>query len=51
MTLIAVEGVSDDTYEELKMHFNESEIADLIICISHINFLNRVDITTKTVAL
>lgn len=51
ITHISVHGVSDETYEKLKMHFNNREIADIIICICHINFLNRIGISTKTVAV
>lgn len=51
MTHISVQGVTDEAYEKLKTFFNEREIADIIICISHINFLNRVGISTKTVAM
>ncbi|MGN7884607.1 carboxymuconolactone decarboxylase family protein [Dyadobacter sp. 22481] len=51
ITHISVDGLSDETYERVKTHFTTSEIGDLIICISHINFLNRVGISTRTVAL
>lgn len=51
MTHISVAGVSDAAYEKLKTFFDAREIADIIICISHINFLNRVGVSTKTVAL
>ncbi|WP_229221759.1 carboxymuconolactone decarboxylase family protein [Dyadobacter endophyticus] len=51
ITHISVDGLSDETYESVKTHFTTSEIGDLIICISHINFLNRVGISTRTVAL
>jgi len=51
ITHISIEGVTDACYDELKLHFSQAEIADLIICICHINFLNRIGITTKTVAL
>jgi AhpD family alkylhydroperoxidase len=51
ITHISVDGVSDKTYEQLQVHFNTSEIADLFICISHINFLNRIGISTKTAGL
>ena len=50
ITHISVHGVSDETYEHIKTYFNTLEIADIIICICHINFLNRVGISTKTVA-
>lgn len=51
ITLIFNHGVSDDTYEKLTSHFTKKEIADIIICICHMNFLNRVGISTKTEAL
>jgi AhpD family alkylhydroperoxidase len=50
ITHISVHGVSDETYEKLKLHFNTREIADIFVCICHINFLNRVGISTKTEA-
>src|SRR3954464_11965223 len=51
ITLIFNHGVSDDSYEKLKSYFTKKEIADIIICISLMNFLNRVGISTKTEAL
>jgi AhpD family alkylhydroperoxidase len=51
ITHISVDGVSDKTYEQLQAHFSTREIADLFICISHINFLNRIGISTKTAGL
>jgi AhpD family alkylhydroperoxidase len=51
ITHISVDGVADETYEKLKTHFNTKEIADIIVSISHINFLNRIGVSTKTVAL
>jgi AhpD family alkylhydroperoxidase len=49
ITHISVHGVSDETYEKVKAHFNKKEIADLIVLVCHINFLNRVGISTKTI--
>jgi AhpD family alkylhydroperoxidase len=49
ITHISVHGVTDETYELVKGQFNTKEIANLIILICHINFLNRVGISTKTV--
>ncbi len=40
-----------ETYEKLKANFNTHQIADIIVCICHINFLNRVGVSTKTVSL
>lgn len=51
ITNISVHGVSDETYEKLQSNFSAPEIADIIVCICHINFLNRVGISTKTVSL
>lgn len=51
ITHISIDGVADHTYESVEAHFTTSEIADMIVCISHINFLNRIGISTKTVAL
>ncbi|WP_207512885.1 carboxymuconolactone decarboxylase family protein [Longitalea luteola] len=50
ITHISVHGVTDATYEKIKTHFNDREIADIIVCICHINFLNRIGISTRTVA-
>jgi len=50
MTFIFNHGVSDEAYEKLEAHFTVKEIADIIICISHMNFLNRIGISTKTTA-
>ena len=51
MTFIFQQGVSDQAYEKLQSFFTQKEIADIMICVSHINFLNRVGISTKTQAL
>ncbi|WP_353718368.1 carboxymuconolactone decarboxylase family protein [Dyadobacter sp. 676] len=51
ITHISVDGVADETYERIKTHFSAGEIADLIICICHINFMNRIGISTQTVAI
>lgn len=51
ITHISVHGLADDTYEKLRLHFSTAQIADLIVCTCHINFLNRVGISTKTVPL
>ncbi len=51
MTLIFNHGVSDQAYEKLTSFFTKKEIADIMVCICHMNFLNRVGISTKTEAL
>lgn len=51
ITFIFNHGVSDNAYQKLQFHFTQKEIADIIICICHMNFLNRVAISTQTVAI
>ena len=51
VTYIFNHGVSDEAYEKLLSHFTKKEIADIIVCICHMNFLNRIGISTKTQAL
>jgi AhpD family alkylhydroperoxidase len=51
MTLIFQQGLSDQAYEKLRSFFTKKEIADIMIAISHMNFLNRIGISTKTQAL
>lgn len=51
ITFIFNHGLSDNSYEKLKSCFTEKEIADIIICVCHMNFLNRVGISTKTQAI
>src|ERR1700755_1615668 len=51
VTFIFNHGVSDDAYEKLLAHFTKKEIAAIIVCICHMNFLNRVGISSKTQAL
>ena len=50
VTFIFNHGVSDEAYEKLLSHFTKKEIADIIVCICHMNFLNRIGISTKTAA-
>ncbi|MEZ2334675.1 carboxymuconolactone decarboxylase family protein [Mucilaginibacter sp. RCC_168] len=50
VTYIFNHGVSDEAYEKLLAHFTKKEIADIIVCICHMNFLNRIGISTKTAA-
>ncbi|WP_276088691.1 carboxymuconolactone decarboxylase family protein [Pedobacter sp. JY14-1] len=51
MTLIARHGLSDQEYERLRSFFTSKEMADIMVAISHMNFLNRIGISTKTQAL
>jgi len=47
ITHISNAGVSDECYSNLTEHFNKNEIAQLILSINHMNFLNRIAISTK----
>lgn len=49
ITLIIKEGVSDKTYETVRKYFSENETAQIIIAINHMNFLNRIAVSTKMV--
>ncbi|HEU4551660.1 MAG TPA: carboxymuconolactone decarboxylase family protein [Chitinophaga sp.] len=51
ITNIFFHGLSNDAYENLRSYFTEQGITDIIICICHMNFLNRVGISTKTEAI
>ena len=51
VTFIFNHGVSNEVYDKLSSYFTKEEIADIIICIGHMNLLNRVGISTKTEAL
>ncbi len=44
LTRVAEAGVPDEDYEELKRHFNETEIAYLTLAIGAINIWNRVQV-------
>ena len=51
VTFIFDHGMSNDAYEKLRSYFTSKEITDIIICICHMNFLNRIGISTKTEAI
>lgn len=40
-------GVTDETYQQVKEYYTDKEIAQIIIAINHMNFLNRVGVTSK----
>lgn len=48
VTLISNNGVPDDVYNEVKKHFNEKQIVDLIIAINQINSWNRLNVTAQS---
>lgn len=47
ITEIAKKGVTDETYQQVKEYYTDKEIAQIIIAINHMNFLNRVAVTSK----
>ena len=49
LTRVADTGAPDEDYEELKRHFNETEIANLTLLIGTINLWNRVQIGLRAV--
>ena len=49
LTRVADTGAPDEDYEELKRHFNETEIAHLTLLIGAINLWNRVQIGLRAV--
>jgi AhpD family alkylhydroperoxidase len=46
ITLIREKGLSEETYQEAKRFFNESQIADIIMATVSINMWNRIAIST-----
>ncbi|MEK3722111.1 carboxymuconolactone decarboxylase family protein [Paenibacillus sp. FSL H8-0034] len=46
VTLISKEGVSQELYEKVREHFDESEFVNLIMAINTINSWNRIAIST-----
>lgn len=49
ITKISKHGVKEETYQKIKQHFSDNEIAQIIIAINHMNFLNRIAVATKMV--
>jgi AhpD family alkylhydroperoxidase len=48
VTLITDGHVSDESYEEVKPHFSEKELADLTLAVATINAWNRLAIASRT---
>ncbi|WP_419902692.1 carboxymuconolactone decarboxylase family protein [Kiloniella sp.] len=46
VTLISRRGVSDEVYRNLQTHFNDEQIAQLIMTLTVINAWNRIAVTT-----
>jgi len=48
LTMVSETHVPDETFEVVKKHFSEKEIADLTIIVGMINLWNRVAISART---
>lgn len=49
VTLVAQQGVSDDVYEEVGLHFSEEEIVNLTLAVVAINGWNRLNVAFRTI--
>lgn len=49
VTLIAQTGVPDSSFEQLRAHFTDQQIAQLIVAIGTINIWNRIAVSARTV--
>lgn len=49
LTLISVDHVPDEVYEQVRQHFTEKELADLTLVIATINAWNRFAISFRSV--
>ncbi|MFT9848961.1 carboxymuconolactone decarboxylase family protein [Aneurinibacillus sp. REN35] len=49
VTTISANGVPDDLYERVRLHFNEKQYIDLIAIIITINGWNRLAISSKSI--
>lgn len=50
ITLIADEGVPDDVWDDAKRHFDDKQLAALVLHVSVVNVWNRLNIATRQVA-
>lgn len=48
ITLIADYSMDESAYDQLKVHFTDKEIVDLMLVITQINSWNRINITFNT---
>ena len=46
ITQVSNNGLSENTFQELKEHFTDNEIAQIIIQIGEINIWNRIAVST-----
>lgn len=49
MTRLSKNGVKDETFDNLKKHFSEKQIAEIIILLGQINFWNRINVPTHQI--
>ena len=49
VTLISEQGVSDEIYGNIRLHFSEAEFVQLVMVINTINAWNRLSIATRAV--
>ena len=50
VTLIADDGVPDDVWDEAKRHFDDKQLAALVLHVSVVNVWNRLNVATRQVA-
>jgi AhpD family alkylhydroperoxidase len=50
VTLIAEDGVPDDVWNEASKHFDEKQLAALVVHIAVVNVWNRLNVATRQVA-
>lgn len=50
VTLISEDGVPDAVWDEAKRHFDEKELAALVLHVSVVNVWNRLNVATRQVA-
>ena len=50
VTLIAEDGVPDDVWDEAAKHFDEKQLAALLVHVSVVNVWNRLNVATRQVA-
>ncbi len=47
VTKISEHGVKDTTFQNVQTYFTDNQVAQIIMAINHMNFLNRIAISTK----
>ncbi len=50
VTLVSVDHVPDSVYDEVRPHFNDTELSDLTFAVATINSWNRLAISSRTPA-